>query len=71
MIKSLKNTTTTTTTTTHTHAATYKNLPSGICGQRRPKSACVSVQSPKGLYCPLSETLDTTIRMNEEQKPGS
>ena len=35
-------------------------MPSGICVQRRPRSACVSAQSDQGLHCLLTESLDTT-----------
>ena len=37
-----------------------KNVSSGICGHRMPRSAFVSAQSADGLYCPLTEKLDTT-----------
>ena len=43
---------------------------SGVCGQRRPRSACASAQSDQSLHCPLTEALDTTECMNEEQIPG-
>ena len=43
---------------------------SGICGQRRPRSACASAQSDQGLRCPLTESLDTIECMNGEQMPG-
>ena len=46
------------------------NASSGICGQRRPRSACASAQSDQGLQCPLTEKPDTTICMNGEQRPG-
>ena len=32
----------------------------GICGQRRPRSACTFAQSNRGLYCQLIGLLDTT-----------
>ena len=41
-----------------------KNVPSGICGQRRLRSDCASAQSDQGLHCSLTETL------NEEQISG-
>ena len=37
---------------------------SGICGQRRPRSACASAQSDQGLRCPLTDSLDTTEYMS-------
>ena len=42
---------------------------SGICGQRRPRSACAFAQSDQGLHCPLTESLDTMECMNDEQTP--
>ena len=41
----------------------------GICGQRRPRSACASAQADHGLRCPLTESLDTTECINGEQSP--
>ena len=35
-------------------AASCENVSSGICGQRRPRSACPSAQSDQGLRCPLT-----------------
>ena len=46
-----------------------ENVPSGICGQRRPRSACTSAQSDQGLHCLLTESSDTTECMNGEQRP--
>ena len=40
-------------------AAPCEKVYSGICGQRRPRSACASSQSDQGLRCPLTESLDT------------
>ena len=40
-------------------AAPCVNASSGIYGQWRPKSACVSAQSNQGLCCPLTQSLDT------------
>ena len=37
----------------------YGPVSSGICGQRRPRSACASAQSDQGLHYPLSESLGT------------
>ena len=45
-------------------------MSSDICGQQRPKSACVSAQSDQDLPCPLTESLNTTECMNGEQRPG-
>ena len=42
-----------------------QNVPSGRCGQQRPRSACASAQSDQGLQFPLTESLDTTECMNE------
>ena len=41
----------------------------GICGQQRPRSACTSAQSGQELYCPLTESLDSTECINGEQRP--
>ena len=43
---------------------------SGICGQRRPRSACASAQSDQGLRCPQTESLNTIECFNGEQMPG-
>ena len=53
----------------YTRAAPSKNMSSGICGQRRPRSACASAQADQGLHCLLTESLDTTKCMNGEQQP--
>ena len=50
-------------------AAPCENVPSGICGQRRPRSDCADVQSDLGLPCPLTKSLDTTECMNGEKRP--
>ena len=42
----------------------------GICGWRRPRSDCASAQSDQDFHCLLTESLDTTECMNEEQSPG-
>ena len=51
-------------------AVPCENVSSGICGQRRPWSACAFAQSDQGLHCPLTESLDTIECMNGEQRPG-
>ena len=43
-------------------AAACKNLSSGICGQRRRRSACASAQSDLRLRCPLTESFKTVKR---------
>ena len=40
-----------------------------VCGQRRFRSACASVQSDHGL-CPQTESLDTKECFNGEEMPG-
>ena len=45
-------------------------MSSGLYGQRRPGSACISAQSDHGLHCPLTESLDTIEYMNGQQSPG-
>ena len=52
------------------HAMQCENLSYGICGERRPRSACASAQSDQGLHCPLTESLDTTECINGEQRLG-
>ena len=41
----------------HLWAATWENVPSNMCAQRRLKSACASAQSDQSLRCPHEETL--------------
>ena len=50
--------------------ALFENVSSGICGQRRPRLACTSVQSDQGLRCPLTASLYITEHINREQRPG-
>ena len=38
-------------------AASSENVSLGICGQRRPRSACASAQSDQGIHCPLTEII--------------
>ena len=38
--------------------APYENMFSGICGQRRPRSACASAQSDQDFHPPFTEALD-------------
>ena len=33
-----------------------RNVSLGICGQRKPRSACASPQSDQGIHCPLTES---------------
>ena len=51
-------------------AATCENVPSGKCGQRRPRPAWASAQSVQDLHWSLTESLDTTECMNWAQRPG-
>ena len=53
-----------------TRATLSENLSSGICGQRRPRSACANAQSDQGLRRLLTESLDTIEYMNGEQMHG-
>ena len=48
----------------------HENVSSGICGQKRPWSACASVQSVQGLRCPLTELLDTIECIKENNYPN-
>ena len=45
---------------TFIRAAPCENMFSGICGQRKPRSACASAQSDLDLHCPLTESLEFT-----------
>ena len=49
---------------TNKQAMPHKNMSSGICGQRRSRSACTSMQSDQHLHCSLTKSLDTTESMN-------
>ena len=49
-------------------AAPSKNLFLGTRKQRRPRSACTSVQSDQGLHCLLKESLDTTECIKRQQR---
>ena len=51
-------------------AAQCENVSSGICGQRKPRSACASAQTDRDLNCSLLEWLNSTECMNGEQRPG-
>ena len=51
-------------------SAPWENVTSGICGQRRPRSACTSAQSDQGLPCPQTELLYSTECLNGKQMPG-
>ena len=50
-------------------AAPCENVSSGICGQRRSRSACTSAQSDQGLYYSLKESLETIEYINGDQIP--
>ena len=50
-------------------ATPCESVSSGMCGQRRPRSACASAQADQGLRCPLTDSLDTTECINREQRP--
>ena len=52
-----------------------ENVSLGICGQRRPRSACAYAQSDQGLRSPQTEALDTKKNIfsecfDKEQMPG-
>ena len=51
-------------------ATSCENMSSGICGQRRPRSACASAQSDLDVRCSLPESLDTIECINRGQMPG-
>ena len=46
-----------------------QNLSPGIQGQRRPRSACTSMQSGQGCHCLLTELLDIKECISGEQRP--
>ena len=51
-------------------AAPCENISSGICGQQRSRSACISTQSDQGLHCPSTESLDAkNVSEKGEQMP--
>ena len=45
--------------------ATHEKGPYAICGQRRPRSACANAQADQGLRCPLTESVDTVVYVDE------
>ena len=47
-----------------------RNVSSGICGKRRPRSVCASPQSDQDFRCPLTESLYTKKCINGEQMAG-
>ena len=51
-------------------AAPCGNVSVSICRQRRPRSACASMQSDQGIHCPQTESLDTIECFNGEQMPN-
>ena len=50
--------------------ASCQNVYSGICWQRRPRSACDSARSDQGLHCPQTESFETIEHINGEQMRG-
>ena len=50
-------------------AARCESVSSGICGQRRLRSACASGQSDQGLRSPQTKSLDIKEGISEEQMP--
>ena len=51
-------------------ATPFENVTSGICGQRRPRSACASAQSDQSLRCPQTESFDAIDVSVEKMKSG-
>ena len=49
-------------------AVACENVSLDICGQQRPRSDCASAQSDQGLYCPLTESLDTICCIHTEKR---
>ena len=45
-----------------------EKLLQGICGQRRPRSACAFAQSDQDLRCPLTESLETVKYISGGQR---
>ena len=41
--------------------------PYTIYGQLRPRSACASAQADHGLHCPLTESVDTVVSVDEKR----
>ena len=42
-----------------------------ICGQRRPWLACAFTQANQGLHCPLSESMDIVVYVDEQRMSRS
>ena len=38
-----------------------------ICNQCRPRSACIYIQAGQGLHCPLTESMDTVVYVDEQR----
>ena len=45
--------------------------PYAVCGQCRTKSACTFTQADMGFRCPLTESMDTVIYIDEQRMPTS
>ena len=50
-------------------AVPCESVSSGICEQRRPRSACASAQPDQGIRCRQTESLDTLKCFNGEKCP--
>ena len=51
-------------------AVTFENMTQSLYRQQRPRSAYSSAQSDQGLPCTITESLDTTKYIDEEQSSG-
>ena len=49
--------------TQHRNKALYAN-----CGQHRPWSACTFTQADQGIRCPLTESMDTVVYVDEQRR---
>ena len=49
------------------HNTTHENGTYTICGQCRPRSACAIAQADLGLRCPLTESMDTIVYVDEQR----
>ena len=55
----------------HNLCATHEKGPYAICGQRRPRSACAFAQADLGLRCPLKESMDAVVCVEEQRTSSS
>ena len=52
-------------------ALMHEKGPYAVCGQCRPRSACANAQADKSLHCPLTESMDTVVYVDEQRMSRS